>query len=35
MTITRRDFLNGTAMTVAGGLAPAPLLAATGPAPGI
>jgi spermidine dehydrogenase len=28
MTITRRDFLNGTALTIAAGLAPASLLRA-------
>ncbi|WP_066735388.1 NAD(P)/FAD-dependent oxidoreductase [Cupriavidus sp. D384] len=34
MTITRRDFLNGTALTVAAGLAPGRLLAAPGSATG-
>jgi len=34
MTITRRDFLNGTALTVAAGLAPAQLLVAPGAATG-
>lgn len=32
MTITRRDFLNGTALTIAAGMAPARLLAANAPA---
>lgn len=32
MTITRRDFLNGTALSIAAGIAPGQLLAATGPA---
>ena len=33
MSITRRDFLNGTALTIAAGMAPATLLGATGTAP--
>lgn len=32
MTISRRDFLNGTALTIAAGIAPASLLAASPPA---